>query len=232
MVWTPPTVPSPSRLAPSPLRVFIVDDHPVVRVGLRFLVDGAEDLVACGEADTPNEALEAIDRLDPDLVVVDVSLREYDGLDLVRAIRERRPRQAILVLSMHGEEVYARRALQCGAGGYVMKDEAEETLLEAIRAVARGSTFLSPPMRRQLSGQRDAAIAAQQTGIGVLTNRELQILGMLGRGRTPREIAKTLNISLRTIQTHRQRIKDKLQLNSALEVIRFAIAFVERGRGE
>jgi len=212
-------------------RIVIVDDHAIVRHGLSRLIAGETDLVVSGEAETTEEALDLLERGDADLVVVDLALGGSDGLDLIRRIAGQYPEVRILVLSIYDESVYAERCLRAGASGYVMKEAAPRTVLQAIRTVLRGEIYVSEQMMERvlhrISGRRRDAHASP---LEALTDRELQVLRLLGEGRTTREVADTLHRSVKTVETHRANIMKKLDLENATQLLHRAIVWVERER--
>ncbi|HEY6484052.1 MAG TPA: response regulator transcription factor, partial [Steroidobacteraceae bacterium] len=174
-------------------RVLIVDDHPIVRQGLRRMIDPEPDLVVCGEVQTEREARSAIRALDPDVVIVDISLGQGDGLELVRDVHAQQPALPMLVLSMHDELIYAERLLAAGASGYIMKQAASELLLIALRQVLAGGTYLSEALAASLDQVHGSAAASPGTDpIERLSNRELQVLSLIGRGLSSREAAEAL----------------------------------------
>ena len=205
-------------------KVFIVDDHAIVRQGLAELINDQADLVTCGEADSPPEAMKQIAATKPDVVVVDITLKDGDGIDLCRQIHERWAKLPILILSMHDETMYAERVLRAGAMGYVMKQEPQEKVMAAIRRVLAGETYLSEQMAakllRSFSGARgNAEIAPLER----LSDRELQIFRLIGEGRSVKDIADALFLSPKTIETHKEHIKQKLNLTSSNDLLRYAI---------
>lgn len=207
-------------------RVLIVDDHPLFRHGVADLIESEPGLDICGEADSAPLALEAIRTLKPDLVIADISLRGANGIDLVKSIKSEHPRLPVLVLSMHDENLFAARALRAGARGYVMKQEALERVLGAIHTVLAGELYVSPTMsmrmiKEYVHGQTNGAPVTDK-----LTDRELEILQLIGEGRGVRNIAHELHLSVKTVETHRARIKEKLHFTSAREVARFAVQWV------
>jgi DNA-binding NarL/FixJ family response regulator len=206
-------------------RVLIVDDHPIVREGLRSILDGEDDLTVCGEAETAREARTAIKELNPDVLVAEFSLRQGDGIDLVRDVRAHHPHLPILVLSSHDEAIYAERMLAVGANGYIMKQAASEQFLGSLRQVLAGNVYVSAAVGTVMI-QKFAAGGPQRSTnpIDRLSSRELQVLHMIGRGMSTRETAQTLNLSIKTIESHRQRIKRKLNLHTGTQLVRFAVA--------
>ena len=205
-------------------RILLVDDHPIVRQGLSEMINQARDLAVCGTAEDLHGALDAIDGLKPDLVVVDISLRGSNGIELLKNIKVRFPKLQVLVLSMHDESLYAVRALRAGAGGYIMKQEATENVLTAIRQVLSGEIYLSNQMEKRMMHQLIGGRTAR-TGSPIedLSDRELEVFGLIGQGRGTRQIAEELHLSVKTIESHRAHIKEKLNLKSAAELVQHAI---------
>lgn len=213
--------------APPPRRVLLVDDHPIVRQGLKRLIGNEPDLVVCAEAETVREARQAIREQGPDVVVVDISLKEGDGMDLVKDIHARHAGLPVLVLSMHDESVYAERMLNAGANGYIMKHAASDQFIEALQRVLAGEQYVSAAVRARLAG-RKARDGKQPDASPVdgLSNRELQILQMIGRGQSSRQVAETLHLSIKTVEAHRQRMKGKLELKNNAQLVQFAANWV------
>jgi DNA-binding NarL/FixJ family response regulator len=206
-------------------RVLIVDDHPIVRQGLRRMIDLEPDLSVCGEAQGEREARAAIRDLGPDVVIVDISLGQGDGLELVRNVHAQHPALPMLVLSMHDELIYAERLLGAGARGYIMKQAASEQLLVALRKVLDGEVYMSDAVSA-IVGQGRLASGASAVGtdpIGRLSNRELQVLNLIGRGQSSREAAEALGLSVKTVETHRQSLKRKLNLATNAQLVQYAI---------
>ncbi|MBI5062479.1 MAG: response regulator transcription factor, partial [Desulfatitalea sp.] len=212
-----------------PIRILIVEDHPIFRMGLEDLIQQEKDLVICGTAEDVAEAKKAIARLEPDMVIVDLSLKTSNGLELVRQIVQDKKELPILVLSMHDENVHAERCLLAGARGYINKEEASELVIRAIRQILRGEIFLSEKMiSNVLKKYKSRPGDLGQSPIQSLTARELEVLHLVGKGLRTSDIAGRLNLSVKTIGTHKERIKEKLGLKSSLELIRYAIVWVER----
>jgi DNA-binding NarL/FixJ family response regulator len=214
-------------------RIFLVENHPIVRQGLTQLINQEGDLEICGEAETPKQALEVVDALHPDLAIVDLALKSSSGLDLIKAFRAQMPSMSVLVLSMYNEDLYAERALRAGALGYVMKQEATETLLEAIRCVLQGEVYVSQRLARRIV--QNLVTAASGTGtnrLKRLSDRELEVLRFVGEGYTTRQIAEALHLSIKTVETHRAHLMDKLQLANATELMRYAMSWVNNPEGE
>ena len=209
-------------------RVLIVDDHPIVRQGLKGLISQSPDLMVCGEAETIFDALKAIDDLKPDVAIVDISLKGESGVDLIKDIRIRYPNLPVLTLSMYDEAIYAERVLRAGARGYVTKEEAAENVLQAIRSVLKGQIFLSERMSaKMLSKLVGGKAESQGLSIDRLSDRELQIFELIGRGMSTRMIAETLHLSIKTVESHRANIKEKLQIDSATELLQHAIHWLQ-----
>jgi DNA-binding NarL/FixJ family response regulator len=209
-------------------RVLLVDDHPVMRQGMAAIINEEPDLIVCGEADGVRTAIAAAAQTRPDVALVDLSVVDGDGLELIRDLKNRFPDVRSLVLSMYDETVYAERALRAGARGYIMKAEAATTVMDAIRAVLRGDTYLSPRMiakrTTSLSSERaPSPNRVKPAGLESLSDRELQVLRCVGRGMSTREVAEELFISVKTVETHREHLKQKLGLVSSGELLRYAI---------
>ena len=219
--------PNPSRKSDAK-RIVIVDDHPLFRKGLEELInDSDNDFAVCGQASDAAQAMSVIRELKPDLAIVDLSLPGANGIELIKNIRAEFPKLPILVLSMHDESLYALRALRAGAQGYVMKQEALEKVIGAIDGVFAGRPYLSPEMSAKLissfaSGKDESDLTDK------LSDRELEILEMVGKGRDVREIAKLLHLSPKTVETHRAHIKEKLNLANARQVARYAVQWVDQ----
>jgi len=209
-------------------RIMIVDDHPMMRNGLAQLIDQEPDLKVCGQFEDSARAFEAIAALQPDLAIVDLSLKGSSGLDLVKNIKFAYPRVLVLVLSMHDEALYAERVLHAGASGYVMKQEATDRVLSAIRTVLTGGIHLSEAMsskfmHRLATGKSDTGGSAMER----LSDRELEVFGLIGEGRGTRQIAEKLRLSVKTVESHRAHLKEKLNLKSATELVHLAIQMRE-----
>jgi DNA-binding NarL/FixJ family response regulator len=211
-------------------KIFIVDDHPVLRRGLSALIDSEPDLVVAGEADSSIAVLEALQEIQPDLVIVDLVLAGADGLDLVKAIKALHPAIPSLVLSMHDEATYAVRSLRAGARGYVNKQQLDATVLIAIHAVLAGKMYMSSRVEAQLAARYVGRRTLDTDGpVDALTDRQLQVFRLIGQGRTTRQIAETLSLSIKTIESHREHIKDKLTIETSVELARRATQWVESG---
>ncbi|MCA9024323.1 MAG: response regulator transcription factor [Planctomycetaceae bacterium] len=207
-------------------RVFLVEDHPFVRDGLRSRIDRQEDMEVCGEAEDVPSAITAIGDQSPDVAIVDLSLKSGNGLDLITRLSEKKSNVRVIVASMHDENIYAERVVKAGAMGYVHKQEASTRIVEAIRQVVRGKLYLSDEMNDRL--MRRAIREEEQTGDSVdqLTNRELQVFERIGAGQTVNEIATALSLSPKTIETYRDRIRKKLNLDSSTRLMHYAVKWV------
>ncbi len=204
-------------------RVLIVEDHPLVRQGLRRVMEGEDDLSVCGEAETARAARSGIKELRPDGVIIDITLKQGDGVELVRDVRAHHPELPILVLSMHDEAIYAERLLSAGANGYIMKSAASEQFLEALRRVLDGRIYLSESVSNNMIQKLAAGATYISNPIDRLSNREVQILHMIGKGMSTKETAHSLNLSIKTVESHRQRIKRKLNLNTGTQLVQYAV---------
>jgi len=212
-------------------RILIVDDHPLFRRGIADLINTEPDMEVCGEADNGRTALEAIRAHDPHLVTVDISLRgTANGIDLLKSIKAEHPKLPLLVLSMHEESLYALRALRAGARGYIMKQEALDRVMSAIRHVLEGQLYVSPSMSGRMIEEfvQGGASNGGSTITEKLTDRELEILQLIGHGRGVQQIATDLNLSAKTVETHRAHIKEKLKFQTARELARFAVQWVDQ----
>jgi DNA-binding NarL/FixJ family response regulator len=205
-------------------RVLIVDDHPIVRQGLRRLIEAEPDLEVCGEAEAVRDAKALVRELRPDIVIVDISLKQGDGLELLKDIRAHYPTLPVLVLSMHDEAVYAERMLSAGASGYIMKHAASDQFIVALRRVLDGGIYVSEAVGSKMIEKFAAGSAyVSANPVDSLTNRELQVLHMIGKGLSTRQTAETLNLSIKTVESHRQRIKRKLSLTNSAQLMQYAV---------
>ena len=211
---------------PEAKRIVIVDDHPLFRKGLEQLINSENGFAVCGEAGSAAEAMEVIRKLNPELAIVDLSLPGANGIELIKNIRAEFPKLPVLVLSMHDESLYALRALRAGAEGYVMKHEAMANVIHAIHEVFNGRPYLSPAMAAQVITRVAHGADEQADPVDRLSDRELEILELIGKGKDVREIAKLLHLSPKTVETHRSHIKDKLDLKNSREVARFALQWL------
>jgi DNA-binding NarL/FixJ family response regulator len=213
----------PSAEPRQPIRVFLVDDHPVVRMGLRSLLEPHPEFAVCGETADAESSRREIGRARPDIVVVDVSLPDSDGLSLVQTLQALPSPPRILIVSAQEEDVCADRALQAGARGYLMKQEAAEHLLAALREIAEGGVFLSERFRRQRAFEYRPKAGSGRAGLLALSPREMFVFKLLGAGFSTREIADQMKLSVKTIDTYREHLKIKLNLASGGELVRHAI---------
>lgn len=209
-------------------RILLVDDHPMTREGLAANINRQSDLEVCGEASNPAEAIAVLARLAPDLLVTDMTMPGRSGIEFIKDVHALQPGLAILVLSMHDEMLYAERALRAGARGYLMKDAGSAKFLEVIRLILSGQSYVSPQMSARLL---DAVTGRRPRGstspIEKLSDREFEVFRLLGRGLNTKEVAKALSLSPKTVDVHRGRIKEKLQLKDASSLIHHAVRWVE-----
>jgi len=208
--------------------IILIDDHPIMRHGLAQLIGMEEGLKVIGQAGSASEGLQFMEKRPVDLAIVDLTLPDRHGLELIKDIHAQHPSTRIIVLSMHEENLYAERALRAGARGYVMKETAADTLVSAIRKVLDGGLYVSEAMASRLleqaTGQRGKGGAA---GIEKLTDRELEVMQLIGQGKASKHIAESLNISARTVEAHRAHLKEKLGLPDGAALVRFAVQWVE-----
>lgn len=209
-------------------KIFIVDDHPIVRKGLSQLIDQETDLLTCGEASDAESALQILKKLKPDLTIVDISLQGMDGIELTKNIRARYGNLPVLIISMHDESLYAERALRAGARGYIMKQEATEKMMEAIRRVIRGDLYISEKVsagivKKFVDGKSKRSSSPEE----LLSDRELEVFRLVGQGFGTRQIAEELRVSVKTVETYRANIKEKLNLKNARELIKHAVYWLE-----
>jgi DNA-binding NarL/FixJ family response regulator len=227
-----PPVSELSKSAKAAYRLLIVDDHPVFRHGITQLIGKLPDVAICGEAENAQTALEAMRRLKPDVALIDVSMPGTNGIELIKLMLAEQPRLLILIVSMHDESLYALRALRAGAKGYVMKQQAIDNVLEALRKVMNGGIYVSPQFSERLVFK---AIQGSDTDLGSpvdkLSDRELEVLQLFGRGKSTREIAERLHLSVKTIETHRAHIKEKLGFKDADEMVKFAVEWMTAAEG-
>jgi DNA-binding NarL/FixJ family response regulator len=211
-----------------PARVLIVDDHPAVREALALRISRQPDLEVCGEAADSGEALRLVVEARPNVAVVDISLKSGNGIDLIKRIRDRAARVRMVVWSMHSESLYSERALRAGAMGYVNKDQATDTIVEAIRRVLDGKIWLSPLMTGRMLQRTVGAGRTQgtQSPVDNLSDRELEAFQLIGQGRRTDQIATTMHISPKTVETFRARVKEKLGLGNVTELVRYATQWV------
>lgn len=208
-------------------KVFIVDDHPMMREGLAQLIAQEADLEVCGEAEDAAEAIQKIESLKPTLALVDITLRSTNGLELIKDLRVRAPGTAVLVVSMHDESLYAERVLRAGAHGYIMKQEGGKKLMSAIRHVLAGKTYVSEQVSAKILDLFSGRAAESASPVEQLTDREFEVFQLIGQGLSTKEIADKLHVSAKTIEVHRVNIKQKLKVATAPELIRFAVRWAE-----
>ena len=207
-----------------PKKILIVEDHPIFRWGLCELINQESDLVVCGEAEDTRQAWQAIEKLDPDLVIADITLQDSDGIELVKEVSKVHRDLPILILSMHDEFLYAERALHAGARGYIMKHEAMDSVVTAVRHVLAGKIYLNEKVKEHILAQlAERAAGKSKSAVDRLTDRELEVFRLIGQGFSTRDIADRLHLSIKTIGTYRERIKDKLNIKHANELVRYAV---------
>jgi len=216
-----------SRADTEATKLLIVDDHPLVRSGIQAIIQMEPDLTVCGEAEGHDDAMAAIAEHDPDLVLVDISLKKGNGLNLLKEIRQSHPDILTLAVSMHDEFTYAVRCLKAGAKGYIMKQAGTEKILEAIRSVLDGKTFLSEEMTQSAVDQLGSDIPAGSP-VEVLSNRELELFQLTGQGKEITEIAGIMNISPRTVEVHRSHIKKKLGLRTSTDIFQTSYEWLKQ----
>jgi DNA-binding NarL/FixJ family response regulator len=209
-------------------RVLIVDDHPMMREGLAQLIDHEADLSVAGQADNAAQAVQAVATLQPDLALVDISLPDKNGLELIKDLQTLHPQLPILVVSMHDEALYAERVLRAGGRGYIMKQEGGRKLMEAIRQVLQGQIYVSEKMSAKIleifSGRRLESI---KSPVESLSDREFEVFQLIGQGQGTRQIAEHLHLSIKTVEVHRANIKRKLELKGATDLVRYAVRWAE-----
>jgi len=211
-------------------KILIVEDHPIFRWGLSELINQEPDMVVCGDATDVSGAWKAIEKLKPDLIIADITLENSDGIDLTKEVSRRNKGIPVLILSMHDQFLYAERALHAGARGYIMKQEAMENVVTAIRQVLAGKIYLNEKVKDQiLFNLADRPTGNNRSPLDRLTDRELEVFRMIGKGFSTREIASSLHLSIKTIGTYRERIKEKLNLKHANELVRHAVHWEKTG---
>jgi len=211
--------------------LLLVDDHPVVREGLNFLLAGQPDFLVLGEAGDGPEALEAVERLHPEVVVLDLTLGGQEAVPLIAELRRRDPGIRILVLSMHDELLYAERLLALGANGYVMKQEAPEEFLKALRRVASGDVHVSEAVSERLIARARSGRSPATGPLAALTSRERDVIRLLARGLGTQEIARALDMSPKTVDSHRRNVREKLGLTTARDLVRYAVRWATENDG-
>ncbi len=210
------------------IRILVVDDHPMMRQGLAALINNEKDLAVCGEAESAAQAMDAIAATRPDLVIADITMPDKSGLELIKDALAVHPGLRVLVVSMHDESLYAERVLRAGGRGYIMKQEGGKRLMEGIRQVLAGQIYVSEKMSKRIleifSGQRNSSGGSP---VEKLTDREFEVFQLIGEGKGTREIADKLHLSVKTVEVHRLHIKEKLEIQTAAGLIRFAVRWME-----
>jgi DNA-binding NarL/FixJ family response regulator len=212
--------------ATSKRKVFIVDDHPIIREGLAQMINREPDLAVCGDAQEMHEALQAIEVHKPHILIVDISLNGPDGLDLLKTIRSKDPGLPVLILSMHDESIYAERALRAGANGYIMKQEATERVLVALRRILNREIYVSDRVANKMLGRfvgGGVSSAVKRSPLDALSDRELEVLHLIGEGHGTRQIAEELHLSIKTVESYQSHLKEKLALKNSRELMQYAI---------
>ncbi len=210
-------------------RIYIVDDHPLVRQGLTQIVANEADMEICGEAEDSPAAIRGVGEANPDAIIVDISLKGANGLELIKNLKAIHEDIPILVFSMHDETIYAQRALRAGAKAYVMKKESPSKVVDAIRKIIQGEIYVSPSVADQVLHQIVNGPGNVSTSpVDRLTDRELEVVQLIGRGLSSREIAESLHLSVKTIESHRAHVKEKLSLRNATELVQFSVQWVDQ----
>ncbi len=205
-------------------RIMVVDDHPIVRQGLALLINRESDMLVCGEAEEATGAIHVLASSRPDVLILDISLNGPDGIDLLKTVRATHPTLPVLILSMHDESIYAERAVRAGANGYIMKQEATEKVLIALRRILSGEIYLSDRIsNRILRHYITGTGSTRNSSIGDLSDRELEVFRLIGEGHGTRQIAEELHLSIKTVESYQAHIKEKLSLRSARELMQHAI---------
>jgi DNA-binding NarL/FixJ family response regulator len=212
-------------------KVFLVDDHPIVRQGLALFIEREPDLMVCGEAEDATSALQAIRESPPDFVILDISLDGPDGLELLKTLRVRYPNLSLLVLSMHDESVYAERSLRAGANGYIMKQEAADKVITAIRQILGGDVYLSDRLTKRMLQQFVNGSISPRDPLAKLSDRELEVFRLIGAGHGTRQIADELHVSTKTVESYQAHIKEKLALRNARELVQHAVEWSLNANG-
>lgn len=209
-------------------KIMIIDDHPIVRKGISALLAQEPDLEVCGEAETMGEALQVMNKSNPDVMIVDIALKGSDGLELIKSVRYQNEGVYILVMSMYDESLYAERALRAGANGYIMKEAVDENIVVAIRRILSGEIYVSEGVRQRiLQGLSSTRTDLHASPVEGLSDRELEVFRLIGAGRGTRQIAQQLHLSVKTVETYRAHIKEKLNLTNASELMRAAVQWVD-----
>lgn len=212
---------------PAKKKIYIVDDHPLMRKGMAMTLENSVEFTVCGQSESAEEALSEIPNLKPDACVVDISLPGMNGIELVKNLLAQLPGLKILVVSRHDEELYAERAIKAGAKGYVMKLEAGDVLVTAVRQIMNGGIYLSDKIGSQLIMKIASGQSTGDNPLEILSDRELEVFELTGKGESTKEIAQRLHVSVKTIDTYRARIKEKMHLKTANELMRRAVQWVE-----
>lgn len=217
-------------MAEEKIRVLIVEDHPIFRMGLKELINAQKDMEVCAEADDVSAAKQAVETYRPDMIILDLALKSSSGIELIKELGAQKQNLPILVLSMHDESVHAERCLSAGAKGYIMKQEATVSVIKAIRYILGGHCYVSERiMTRLLNRIRRPDEPFASSPVGNLTDREFEIFQLIGKGHSPSKIARQLHLSVKTIGAHKERIKEKLNITDGGELIRFAVLLSESG---
>lgn len=220
------SVEKPKSVEPRKMRILIVEDHPIFRQGLVQMITREADLMVCGETEDGRMALEQIKTTKPDLAIVDISLKGSNGIELLKDIRVHYPELQVLILSMHDEALYAERVLRAGAKGYIMKQEAPEKIMDAIRKLQKGDFFVSESVTKHMfNAYTGKAHSAGVSPLERLSDRELEVFHLLGEGQGTSEIARKLRLSVKTVESYRQHIKEKLNLKNAMALVRAAVSY-------
>jgi DNA-binding NarL/FixJ family response regulator len=218
--------------SPAPkCKIFLVDDHPIVRQGLALFIDREPDLMVCGEAEDATSALQAIRESTPDFVILDISLDGRDGLELLKTLRVGHPNLPVLILSMHDESVYAERSLRAGANGYIMKQEAADKVITAIRQILGGDVYLSDRLTKRMLQQFVNGSISPRDPLAKLSDRELEVFRLIGAGHGTRQIADELHVSTKTVESYQAHIKEKLALRNARELVQHAVEWSLNANG-
>lgn len=213
-------------------KVLIVDDHPIVVQGIHQLIQNDATLEVCGEASDAETALSMANAKQPDVAVVDITLKKSNGLDFIKRAKQDHPHMKFLVLSMHDESVYAERALRAGASGYIMKHQAMKSILDGIHRILDGEIYISEPIAQQILQKSSwSTMAAPVDPVSRLSDREVEVFQLYGKGMKTRAIAEELNISIKTVESHREHIMQKLNFSNSAEMLRFAVEFVLKTNG-
>jgi DNA-binding NarL/FixJ family response regulator len=226
---SPPPAPAAAPAASSGrIRIFLVDDHPLMRQGMKTLIEQHPRFEVCGEADSAPRALDLAGKLQPDLAIVDITLKSTNGIELTKGLRSQIPAMQVLIISMHDEDVYAERALRAGAMGYLMKQEASEKVIAALDQILRGEIYLSESVKgkmlhRYVKHRADVLVSPMEK----LSDREMEVFQLLGNGYGTREIANLLNLSVKTIDSYREHLKEKLNLGTGSDLVRHAIQWTK-----